>query len=275
ERMTSRFSLKYVKVKEPTGEPNITTIFNNYTNAKESESGYSPTLFKKDIVTGSIKFGSIEYIQMQITGLHKETRLEKDKFSITLTKFPDSMTTQDLSNIMKQVGAKAYHTSQTNKIFRRFASLNSTFQEDLTKAIANNIDFKGHKLIWVARTAKLCYYCGNTQHMIANCNETYYNNKNQYRYNGSNKSYANVTQGINMHHLSNGKLLVLVHHIQKTITKVQHQISQLEKRVSILEKDAAYRHMDEMEEDMKSTSDSTIFATKQLIETEDIKTTQS
>ncbi|CAG8485435.1 14461_t:CDS:2 [Acaulospora morrowiae] len=33
--------------------------------------------------------------------------------------------------------------------------------------------------------------------------------------------------------------------------------------------------MDEIKEDMESTSDSTISTTKQLIETEDIKTTQS
>ncbi|CAG8778984.1 2310_t:CDS:1, partial [Acaulospora morrowiae] len=48
---------------------------------------------------------------------------------------------------------------------------------------------------------------------------------------------------------------------------------QLEKRVSILEEDAVHRHMDEMEEDMKSILNFTISTTEQLTETEDIKTT--
>ncbi|CAG8737289.1 12427_t:CDS:2 [Acaulospora morrowiae] len=140
-------------------------------------------------------------------------------------------------------------------MFRRFASLNFISHEDLTKATANNIDFKGHKLTWVARIVKLCHYCGDTQHMITNCNvkplnnshtrhrthsrdrfstyqeETYYNNKNQYRYNRSKR-------GTNIYHPSN------------------------EKRVSTLEENVAHRHMDEMEEDIESISDSIIFTTE-------------
>ncbi|CAG8535996.1 15174_t:CDS:2 [Acaulospora morrowiae] len=42
--------------------------------------------------------------------------------------------------------------------------------ENLIKATANNIDFKGYKLTWAARTVKLCHYCRDTQHIITNCN---------------------------------------------------------------------------------------------------------
>ncbi|CAG8521534.1 4605_t:CDS:2, partial [Acaulospora morrowiae] len=354
------------EVEESTGEPNIIAIFSNYTDAEEACThpvakfeNFKPRLipilstnktnyrsvriwdipqqfFKKDIATGSIKFDSIKYIQMQTTGPHKsavvifthqldydtainnwsvmiegmtmkmfpyyhtrKTRLKRDEFSITLIKFSDLITAQDLSNIMQQVSAKACHTSQTNEMFRRFASLNFASHEDLIKATANNIDFKGHKLTCVARIAKLCHYYGNTQYMITNCNikpldnsrtryktqsvvrfstyqeETYYSNKNQYRHNKSNRSYAEITQGTNIHHPSNSKLLALIHHIQKTITKVQHQINQLKKSVSILKEYTAYRHMDKMKEDTEFTSNSTIFTIKQLTETKDIKTTQS
>ncbi|CAG8523228.1 17395_t:CDS:1 [Acaulospora morrowiae] len=104
--------------------------------------------------------------------------------------------------------------------------------------------------------------------------ETHYNNGNQYRHDRFNRSYADVTQGANMSHPSNGMLFALVHHIQETITEVQHQMSQLEKKVSTLEEDAAHRHMNKMDEDMESTFDFTISITEQLTETEDIKTTQ-
>ncbi|CAG8701354.1 1015_t:CDS:2, partial [Acaulospora morrowiae] len=306
------------KVEEPTGEPNIAVIFSNYTDTEEactdpisefenSKPRLAPTLntyktnrksvriwdipqhfSKRDITTGATKFVvndwsvTVEGTTMRMLPYYrtKETKLERDEFSITLTKFPDSMIAHDLSDIMQQVGAKACYTPQTNESRRRFASLNFASQEDLTKATASDIDCKGHKLIWAARTAKLCHYCRDTQHMIANCNvkppdstrtrygthprdrfttyreKTHYNNGNQYRHDGFNRSYADVTREDNMSCPSNG-------------------MSQLEKRVSTLEKDAAHRHMNEMEEDTESTSDSTISTTEQLTETEDIKTTQS
>ncbi|CAG8502268.1 16370_t:CDS:2 [Acaulospora morrowiae] len=257
-------------------KPRLASTLNIYeTNHKSVKICNIPQYFsKRDITTGATKFSSIEYIQMQTTGPHKSAvviftyqsdyNIAINDWSVTIE---DSMTAQDLSDIMQQVSTKVCYISQTNKMCRRFASLNFTSQKDLTKAIAT-------------RTAKLCHYCGDTQHMIANCNvkppnntctrygthsrdrfstyreETHYNNGNQYRNNGFNRSYADITRGTNINCSSNGMLLALVHYIQETITEVQHQISQLEKRVSILEEDAVYRYIT-------------------ITETEDIKTTQN
>ncbi|CAG8485446.1 14462_t:CDS:2 [Acaulospora morrowiae] len=97
----AKYYLHLTKVEEPTGEPNIMTIFSNYTDAEEAYTypisefeNFKSKLalmlyiyetnrksvriwnilqhfFKKDIITGSIKFDPIEYIQMQTTGPYK------------------------------------------------------------------------------------------------------------------------------------------------------------------------------------------------------------
>src|SRR6185369_3913297 len=96
----------------------------------------------------------------------RETRMERDEFSITLTKFPDSMTAQDLSDIMTQVKAKACHAPQTSELYRRFAVLNFASEKDPTLATTIQINIKGHELLWTLRTTKLCHHCGDTQHLI-------------------------------------------------------------------------------------------------------------
>ncbi|CAG8568488.1 9373_t:CDS:2, partial [Acaulospora morrowiae] len=272
-------------VEEPTGESNIVAIFNNYTDAVKActhpilkfenfKPRLASTLSTYEINHRSVRIWDILNIfsrkisQQDLSNLMllsisrckkqdhtkdttirmfpyyytREKRLERNEFSIKLTKFLDLITEQDLSDIMQQVGAKACYTSQTIEKFRRFTSLNFISHEDLTKATANDIDFKGHKLTWVARTAKLCYYCRDTQHMIANCNVKPLNN-----------------------------------------SRTKHRIQSESDLPHIKKENAIYKHMDEMEENTESTSDlisnstsdSTISTTKQLIETEDIKTTQS
>ncbi|CAG8734031.1 2373_t:CDS:2, partial [Acaulospora morrowiae] len=199
--MASRSSLKHVKVKESTGEPNIMAIFSNYTDAEEAYTypilefkNFKPRL--KDIITGSIKFNSIEYIQMQTTGLHKSAIV----------------------------------------IF--------THQFDYDIAINNwLVTIEGILNTWL-QTAML-----NLQTIFA-------------------QDMGHIPETDSSH--------IERKHTTTTETSiVSHQISQLEKRISILEEDTVHRHMDEMEEDIESILDFTISTTEQLIETKDIKTTQS
>ncbi|CAG8523208.1 17394_t:CDS:2 [Acaulospora morrowiae] len=126
-------------IEKPTEEPNIAVIFINYTDAEEAcTDPISEFENSKSRLALTLNTYETNYKSVRIRDILQH--LSKRDITTGATKF------DPIDDIMQQVGAKACYIPQTNETRKRFTSLNFTSQEDLTKATASDIDFKGYKL---------------------------------------------------------------------------------------------------------------------------------
>src|SRR5204862_2764005 len=131
----------------------------------------------------------------------RETRIERESNSATLTQLPPNSTVTDLETIIKKTKAKTCCIPRDNaNQTKRFAVLTFATSSDLEEAQRQTFQLNQKPLKWTSRNTRLCPFCSFSEHSPILCPEKPLhqfqnnNNFNTYNFNNNRRSYANVTR---------------------------------------------------------------------------------
>jgi hypothetical protein len=218
----------------------------------------------------------------------RETRMERESNSATLTQLPPNSTVADLEEIIKKTKAKTCYIPRDNtNQAKRFAFLTFTSSSDLEEAQKQTFHLNQNPLRWTNRNTRLCPFCSSSEHSPTSCPEKplrpFQKNHNlNNNFSNNRRSYANITKygSAQNNNNINQEIHFMMGEMKTQIQDMRKHLQDLETRIELLEQDCTERHLndeyEEMEED--SIEDTTEHQTSQTIPLEnnlDIRSTQA